>query len=71
MEQSISQQVFSANFDSNSTVKQYLDPPIFARYIRLHPKQWSGSCALRAEFHGCYEGMYSCQLYKYWNDNSR
>ncbi|XP_028408770.1 uncharacterized protein LOC114531336 isoform X2 [Dendronephthya gigantea] len=48
--------VFPANYDSNTTVMNYIHPPIFAQYVRLHPKQWSGACALRAEFHGCYEG---------------
>ena len=59
-------QVFSANFDNTSIVKQYLDPPIFARYIRLHPTEWVGASALRAEFYGCYEGNYVTQSqYKY------
>ena len=59
-------QVFSANFDNKSIVKQYLDPPIFAHYIRLHPTKWVEACALRAEFYGCYEGKYVTQSqYKY------
>ena len=42
-------------------MKHYIDPAIFARYVRLHPKQWFGACALRVEFHGCFQG----RVYKY------
>ena len=57
-------QVFTANFDRTSIVKQYLDPPIFGRYIRLHPTTWAGASALRAEFYGCYEGKDATQITK-------
>ncbi|XP_028412252.1 uncharacterized protein LOC114535069 [Dendronephthya gigantea] len=44
------------NATSGLTVKQYLYPFIIARHIRIKPKICAGSCSLRAEFYGRYEG---------------
>ena len=30
-----------------------LEPPVFARYVRIHPRQWHNHIALRIEFLGC------------------
>ncbi|XP_028416913.1 lactadherin-like [Dendronephthya gigantea] len=51
--------VFQANTDRNTTVKHYMFPAVFTRYVRLHPKTWHSACAMRTEFFGCYEGMES------------
>ena len=32
------------------------DPPIIARYIRLHPVEWYGWISLRMELYGCRSG---------------
>lgn len=42
--------------DSNSMVGQILNPPIIARYIRIHPKAWYGHICMRVELFGCKEG---------------
>ena len=50
-------QVFNAT--SSTAVKQDLYPDyIFGHVVRLQPKSWVGSCALRAEFFGWYKGKY-------------
>lgn len=46
-------QIFKANQDHQSTVTNALEPPLFARYVRIHPRQWHNHIALRIEFLGC------------------
>ncbi|KAL9955596.1 hypothetical protein ACROYT_G036938 [Oculina patagonica] len=49
--------VFPGNRDRNTPVGNILNPPIIARYIKIHPKTWSGFIALRVELYGCREGF--------------
>ncbi|XP_078346606.1 uncharacterized protein LOC144631897 [Oculina patagonica] len=50
-------EVFPGNRDRNTPVGNILNPPIIARYIKIHPKTWSGFIALRVELYGCREGF--------------
>ncbi|XP_037764749.1 coagulation factor V [Chelonia mydas] len=45
--------VFRGNENSSGQVKHFLDPPIFSRFIRIVPKTWNRSIALRVELFGC------------------
>ncbi|TFJ98659.1 tudor domain-containing protein 7 [Platysternon megacephalum] len=45
--------VFGGNENSSGQVKQFLNPPIFSRFIRIVPKTWNQSIALRVELFGC------------------
>ncbi|XP_075017909.1 coagulation factor VIII isoform X2 [Calonectris borealis] len=47
------EKIFRANQDHTSTVVNTLEPPLFARYVRIHPRQWHNHIALRIEFLGC------------------
>ncbi|NWH61637.1 FA8 factor, partial [Geococcyx californianus] len=47
------EKIFKANQDHTSTVVNTLDPPLYARYVRIHPHQWHNHIALRIEFLGC------------------
>ena len=47
--------------DRNTPVYHSLHSPIQAKYLRFHPKTWSGSSCLRAEVYGCQEGKYILQ----------
>ncbi|XP_009462474.1 PREDICTED: coagulation factor VIII [Nipponia nippon] len=47
------EKIFKANQDHASTVMNTLEPPVFARYVRIHPRQWHNHIALRIEFLGC------------------
>ncbi|NXR73650.1 FA8 factor, partial [Pycnonotus jocosus] len=51
--QSGKEKIFKANQDHQSTVTNTLEPPLFARYVRIHPRQWHNHIALRIEFLGC------------------
>ena len=42
----------------HTVVSHVLDPPIIARFVRIHPESWSSKIALRAEFFGCREGEF-------------
>ncbi|KFO91748.1 Coagulation factor VIII, partial [Buceros rhinoceros silvestris] len=44
------EKIFKANQDHTSTVMNTLEPPLFARYVRIHPRQWHNHIALRIEF---------------------
>ena len=48
---------FQANTDRDSIVRNVLSPPVVARYIRIHPTNWSRYIAMRVEFRGCRAGM--------------
>ena len=50
--------VFSGNSDQNTAVKNAFDPPIVARYIRIHPKSYHTHVSMRAEFRGCSGGKH-------------
>ncbi|NXU57660.1 FA8 factor, partial [Turnix velox] len=47
------EKIFKANQDHTSTVMNTLEPPIFARYLRIHPRRWYNHIALRIELLGC------------------
>jgi len=48
--------LFIGNTDINSVVKNFLDPPIEARYIRVLVKSWHNWPSMRIELYGCIEG---------------
>ncbi|XP_072674268.1 coagulation factor VIII isoform X1 [Canis lupus baileyi] len=45
--------VFQGNRDSSTPVRNALEPPLVARYVRLHPQSWAHHIALRLEVLGC------------------
>uniref|UniRef100_A0A1A8S5I8 EGF-like repeats and discoidin I-like domains 3b n=2 Tax=Nothobranchius rachovii TaxID=451742 RepID=A0A1A8S5I8_9TELE len=47
--------VFQGNFDNDTHRKNVIDPPIYARFIRILPWSWYGRITLRAEILGCTE----------------
>uniref|UniRef100_A0A669PRN5 ferroxidase n=1 Tax=Phasianus colchicus TaxID=9054 RepID=A0A669PRN5_PHACC len=47
------EKIFKANRDYTTTVLNSLEPPLFARYVRIHPRHWHNHIALRIEFLGC------------------
>lgn len=47
--------VFQGNFDNDTHRKNVIDPPIYARYIRILPWSWYGRITLRSELLGCTE----------------
>uniref|UniRef100_A0A452HJC0 ferroxidase n=1 Tax=Gopherus agassizii TaxID=38772 RepID=A0A452HJC0_9SAUR len=47
------EKIFQGNQNHFSTVVNSLDPPLFARYLRIHPRKWQNHIALRTEFLGC------------------
>ncbi|XP_060038848.1 coagulation factor VIII isoform X5 [Erinaceus europaeus] len=54
------QQVFFGNLDSSAIKHNVFDPPIIARYIRLHPTHYSVRSTLRMELMGC--DLNSCSM---------
>ncbi|XP_049275295.1 lactadherin-like [Rhipicephalus sanguineus] len=46
---------FLGNTDSHSLKLSYLDPPVHARFLRLHVLRWHGRPSLRFEPLGCQE----------------
>ncbi|KAB1281820.1 EGF-like repeat and discoidin I-like domain-containing protein 3 [Camelus dromedarius] len=48
-------QVFQGNFDNDTHRKNVIDPPIYARHIRILPWSWYGRITLRSELLGCTE----------------
>uniref|UniRef100_A0A8U8B4R9 Uncharacterized protein n=1 Tax=Geospiza parvula TaxID=87175 RepID=A0A8U8B4R9_GEOPR len=45
--------VFLGNANSNEHVKNFFNPPILSRFIRIVPKTWYRGIALRVELYGC------------------
>ncbi|XP_077472587.1 coagulation factor V [Stigmatopora argus] len=45
--------IFIGNTDNNEHVKNFIYPPIFARFIQIVPKTWNRSITLRVELLGC------------------
>ncbi|XP_020891874.2 EGF-like repeat and discoidin I-like domain-containing protein 3 [Exaiptasia diaphana] len=45
--------VFKGNSDWHTVVKHNLNPPIYARYIRVVVKTWYGWVSMRMELYGC------------------
>lgn len=46
---------FQGNSDSDSTVTQYFDQLINARYLKITPMKWRNSIGMRLEVIGCYK----------------
>uniref|UniRef100_A0A6Q2XFE8 F5/8 type C domain-containing protein n=1 Tax=Esox lucius TaxID=8010 RepID=A0A6Q2XFE8_ESOLU len=49
----VSRQVFMGNNEPDEEMLNFFDPPLFARFIRIHPRGWVNDVALRLEFLGC------------------
>ena len=49
-------QNFSGNADMDTVVKQELEPPIIARFLRIYPLNYQTFPALRLELYGCAAG---------------
>ncbi|XP_060090604.1 coagulation factor V [Heteronotia binoei] len=47
------EKVFTGNINSHGHIKHFFNPPIFSRFIRIIPKMWNQSIALRVELFGC------------------
>ncbi|CAI9179368.1 unnamed protein product [Rangifer tarandus platyrhynchus] len=45
--------IFEGNNNVKGHVKNFLNPPIISRFIRIIPKTWNQSIALRLELFGC------------------
>ncbi|KAI8490945.1 hypothetical protein Bbelb_313640 [Branchiostoma belcheri] len=48
-----SDMVFTGNTDTNTAVKNLLDNPVDARYVRLYPLSWNNHMSMRMEILGC------------------
>uniref|UniRef100_A0AAR2JEJ0 Coagulation factor VIII, procoagulant component n=1 Tax=Pygocentrus nattereri TaxID=42514 RepID=A0AAR2JEJ0_PYGNA len=47
------EKIFEGNSDHNEERLNLFEPPLFMRFIRIHPKGWINDIALRVEFLGC------------------
>ncbi|XP_019936674.2 coagulation factor VIII isoform X1 [Paralichthys olivaceus] len=47
------EQIFTGNNESDEEAVTLFDPPLFSRYLRIHPRGWINSIALRLEVLGC------------------
>ncbi|XP_074064307.1 coagulation factor VIII isoform X2 [Macrotis lagotis] len=45
--------IFKGNQDYSSPVVNTVKPPLFTRYLRIHPRTWANQIALRMEVMGC------------------
>ncbi|XP_036596430.1 coagulation factor VIII isoform X2 [Trichosurus vulpecula] len=45
--------IFKGNQDHSSPVVNPVEPPLFARHLRIHPWSWANHIALRVEVLGC------------------
>uniref|UniRef100_A0A8C9ZM73 Coagulation factor VIII-like n=1 Tax=Sander lucioperca TaxID=283035 RepID=A0A8C9ZM73_SANLU len=45
--------IFTGNSDSDDEALNVFDPPLFGRYLRIHPRGWINDIALRLEVLGC------------------
>ncbi|KAK2890793.1 hypothetical protein Q8A67_013436 [Cirrhinus molitorella] len=48
-----SEKIFEGNSEHDEEALSMFDPPLFTRFIRIHPKGWVNDIALRLEFLGC------------------
>uniref|UniRef100_A0A672NNC6 Coagulation factor VIII-like n=1 Tax=Sinocyclocheilus grahami TaxID=75366 RepID=A0A672NNC6_SINGR len=48
-----SEKIFEGNSEHDEEALNVFDPPLFARFIRIHPKGWVNDIALRLELLGC------------------
>lgn len=51
--ETITSKTFIGNTNNNDHVRNYIDPPIFSRFIRIIPKSWKNSITMRIELLGC------------------
>ncbi|XDV37758.1 hypothetical protein PO909_007314 [Leuciscus waleckii] len=47
------EQIYEGNSEHDEEALNMFDPPLFARFVRIHPKGWFNDIALRVEFLGC------------------
>ncbi|XP_052005616.1 coagulation factor VIII-like [Xyrauchen texanus] len=47
------EKIFEGNGEPDEELLNEFDPPLFTRFIRIHPKGWVNDIALRVEFLGC------------------
>ncbi|TKS72296.1 Coagulation factor VIII [Collichthys lucidus] len=47
------EKIFTGNNDSEVEAFNIFDPPLFGRYLRIHPRGWINDIALRLEVLGC------------------
>ncbi|XP_073676198.1 coagulation factor VIII-like [Garra rufa] len=47
------EKIFEGNSEHDEEALSVFDPPLFTRFIRIHPKGWVNDIALRLEFLGC------------------
>nr|XP_046181148.1 coagulation factor VIII-like [Oncorhynchus gorbuscha] len=47
------EKMFLGNSEPDEEMLNLFDPPLFARFIRIHPRGWVNDIALRLEFMGC------------------
>ncbi|XP_061581426.1 coagulation factor VIII isoform X1 [Cololabis saira] len=52
-EDSQGEKIFTGNNDADDEAITVFDPPLFGRYIRIHPRGWINDIALRLEVLGC------------------
>ncbi|XP_038555621.1 coagulation factor VIII isoform X3 [Micropterus salmoides] len=52
-ERSQREKIFTGNNDSEEEALIIFDPPLFGRYLRIHPRGWINDIALRLEVLGC------------------
>ncbi|XP_070770025.1 coagulation factor VIII [Enoplosus armatus] len=52
-ESSQREKIFQGNNDSEEEALTVFDPPLFGRYLRIHPRGWINGIALRLEVLGC------------------
>ncbi|XP_071255402.1 coagulation factor VIII-like isoform X1 [Salvelinus alpinus] len=52
-EESQREKIFLGNSEPDEEMLNLFDPPLFARFIRIHPRGWVNDIALRLEFMGC------------------
>ncbi|XP_036611939.1 coagulation factor V isoform X2 [Trichosurus vulpecula] len=50
---SMTAKIFAGNVNPKGQVKNFFNPPIFSRFIRVVPKSWNQSITLRLELFGC------------------
>ncbi|XP_016431676.1 coagulation factor VIII-like [Sinocyclocheilus rhinocerous] len=48
-----SEKIFEGNSEHDEEALNVFDPPLFTRFIRIHPKGWVNDIALRLELLGC------------------
>lgn len=52
-ERSHGEKIFPGNSDPDEEALNVFDPPLFGRYLRIHPRGWINDIALRLEVLGC------------------